>query len=61
MCPCPYGYFQDPVKERTCSNQVIADHPLLKARLQPNVGSQSMDHSMRIIEILPVDYKKTER
>jgi magnesium chelatase family protein len=23
MCPCPCGYYNDSVKERTCSNSVI--------------------------------------
>lgn len=60
--PCPCGYFQDAVKECTCSNQVITRYQvfsLLKPHLWPVVGTQSTAHDMlRFIEVPRVDYEK---
>jgi magnesium chelatase family protein len=49
--PCPCGYFQDSVKECTCSNQVIT-------RYQKRISGPMLDRIDIHIEVPRVDYEK---
>jgi magnesium chelatase family protein len=49
--PCPCGYAGDPVKECTCSNQVIT-------RYQKCISGPMLDRIDIHIEVLRVDYEK---
>ena len=49
--PCPCGYYQDSVKECTCSNQVIT-------RYQKRISGPMLDRIDIHIEVPRVDYEK---
>ena len=49
--PCPCGYYGNPVKECTCSNQVIT-------RYQKRISGPLLDRIDIHIEVLRVDYEK---
>ena len=49
--PCPCGYFQDAVKECTCSNSVIT-------RYQKRISGPMLDRIDIHIEVPRVDYEK---
>ena len=51
MNPCPCGYYQDSVKECTCSNQVIT-------RCQKRISGPMLDRIDIHIEVPRVDYEK---
>jgi predicted ATPase with chaperone activity len=51
MNPCPCGYYQDTVKECTCSNQVIT-------RYQKRISGPMLDRIDIHIEVPRVDYEK---
>jgi magnesium chelatase family protein len=51
MNPCPCGYYQDAVKECTCSNQVIT-------RYQKRISGPMLDRIDIHIEVPRVDYEK---
>jgi magnesium chelatase family protein len=49
--PCPCGYFSDPIKPCTCSNQVIT-------RYQKRISGPMLDRIDIHIEVPRVDYEK---
>ena len=51
MCPCPCGYYNDPVKERTCSNSVIT-------RYQKRNSGLMLDRIDFHTEVQRVEYDK---
>ncbi len=51
VCPCPCGYYQDAVKECTCSNSVIT-------RYQKRISGPMLDRIDIHIEVPRVDYEK---
>ena len=51
MNPCPCGYYGDPVKECTCSNQIIT-------RYQKRISGPMLDRIDIHIEVPSVDYDK---
>jgi magnesium chelatase family protein len=51
MYPCPCGYLSDPIKECTCSNQVIT-------RYQKRISGPMLDRIDIHIEVPRVDYEK---
>ena len=51
MYPCPCGYFSDPIKPCTCSNQVIT-------RYQKRISGPMLDRINIHIEVPRVDYEK---
>jgi magnesium chelatase family protein len=49
--PCPCGFFQDAVKESTCTNSVIT-------RCQKRISGPTLDRIDIHIEVPRVDYEK---
>jgi len=51
MNPCPYGYFDDPFHQCTCSSSVVS-------RYQTCISGPFLDQVVIFIEVPHIDYQK---